>query len=363
MSRFDRTAEFTDQVFTRDRRTWWASMDVPGVNVCTDERLTVDTAFDRYLNWTVTKAPLYARRTTITDDGVTVTHDATDVFGHFRDDNGVMLGSSSARFTLVQNHEVRDLMVDAIGDTDHAVASIGALRFGAVTFASVDFPDMPDVNAEGQKIHPFLAVVNTHDAAGSLRVYATGIRPECLNTIDIGWLAGVRLGRLLHTTNVRDRVPALRDEIRRYLDLAPRAEETVRRLIRAKASNPLYRSAIDTLTPIPEPVVKDGKVKNAAAITRASARRDAIVDLAFNDPRVTYPGTAWGLFQAFSTYNQHERGYRRTPQSGVTERAQSTLADLFMGRQVAADTKVMGAVLTVLDVPDVKVDRGLLALV
>ena len=41
MSALDRNEEFSDPVFTRDRRSWWAGMDVPGVNVCTAERLTV----------------------------------------------------------------------------------------------------------------------------------------------------------------------------------------------------------------------------------------------------------------------------------------------------------------------------------
>ena len=58
MSVLDRRIEFSDTVFTRDRKAWWAGMDVPGVNVCTDERLNVADAFGRYLPWTVLKVEL-----------------------------------------------------------------------------------------------------------------------------------------------------------------------------------------------------------------------------------------------------------------------------------------------------------------
>lgn len=352
MSVLDRKDEFTDKVFTRDRRSWWSGMAVPGVNVCTDKRYTVKEAFDLYLPWQVRKVELI--------DPETI--NPVGIYLHKRSDTGVALGSSTERFTVVQNDAVEELLTSALWGADYAVASIGALKHGAVTFCSVDFDDMPDINVAGQKILPFLSLVNSHDGHGSLRVYGTGIRPECLNTINLGWLAGTRLGRLSHTTNVMQRVPELRDAIQTYLDLVPRAETVVARLINAKLSAADLSRAIELMTPIPDARVKDGKVKNAAAITRAEVRRDEIRALALSDDRVGYTGTAWGLFQAFSTYAQHEKGFRRTATSAVESRQGASLVEHFTGKQEATDTKLMARVLRFADVTGVAVtSAGLVA--
>jgi phage/plasmid-like protein (TIGR03299 family) len=353
MSALDRKDEFTDEVFTRDRKSWWAGMsDVPGVNVCTTERLTVKEAFDRYLPWTVRKVEL------IDPEGVT----PAGIYVHKRSDTGAVLGSSTNRFTVIQNDAAEELLTRALHGADYAVASIGALKHGAITFASVDFDEMPDINVAGQKILPFLSLVNPHDGHGSLRVYGTGIRPECMNTINLGWLAGTRLGRLSHTTNVMARVPELELAIQTYLDLVPRAETVVGRLINARLAPADLSRAIELMTPIPEARMKDGKVKNAAAITRAEARRDEIRSLVLSDDRVGYTGTAWGLFQAFSTYDQHEKGFRRTATSGVESRQGATLVEHFTGKQEANDSSLMARVLRFADVTGVKVTpAGLVA--
>ena len=352
MSELDRKIEFSDDVFTRDRKAWWAGMDVPGVNVCTNERLTVREAFQRFLPWTVRKVEL------IDPEGI----EPVGIYVHKRSDTGAILGSSTDRFTVIQNSDAEELLERSLYGSDYSVASIGALKHGGITFCSVDFDDMPDINVAGQKILPFLSLVNAHDGRGSLRVYGTGIRPECMNTINLGWLAGVRLGRLSHTTNVMSRVPELERAIQTYLDLVPKAETVVGRLIAAKLGAADLSKAIEMMTPIPDARMKDGKVKNAAAITRAEARRDEIRSLALTDDRVGYTGTAWGLFQAFSTYEQQEKGFRRTATSGVTSRQGATLVEHFTGKQEATDSSLMARVLRFADVTGVQVTKaGLVA--
>jgi len=353
MSRIDRTEEFTEPVFTRSRRTWWANMagNVPGVNVCTEERLTVTEATRRFLDWDVNKVNLYDPET----------FEATEMWAHKRSDTNKILGFSTDRFVVVQNSAVDELFTEALTGINYAVASAGALKHGAVTFLSVDFDDTPSISAGGQTIEPYLSVVNAHDGHGSLKVYASGIRPECLNTIDIGWLAGVKLGRLAHTTNVMKKVPALRDEIAKYVEILPRAEQNVRRMIDTRLDRVQVRSSIEAATPIPDPVFKDGKVKNAAAITRAEARRETMMGL-LTDDRVGFEGTAWGVFQALSTYAQQEKGFRRMPKSGVDSRGASTLVKHFTGEQAVDDSKLAGFALAFADRPLVRVDRaGLVA--
>lgn len=346
MSRLDRTEEFTDRVFTRDRRAWWSGMDVPGVNITSDERLTVTAAFREYLPWEVRKVDLIDPET----------FDTTGVYGLKRSDTGRILGSVSDRFTVVQNHEVEALLRDAVDGIDYAVASIGALQYGATAFVSIDFDDAPTVNVAGQEVFPYLAVVNGHDGTGALRVYATGIRPECYNTIDFGWLSGHRFGSLRHTTNIRSRIPEVKADIRQYLDLPAKAERVVRRLIDTRLDPQAYRRALEAATPIPEPKVKDGRTLNAKSITMAERRRGEILDLAYNDERVGYEGTLWGAFQTLSTYEQHLGKFRRV--GGVSDRRQVTLGRLFSGQQASRDAEKIRLLTTVGGFTGVGVSKG-----
>jgi hypothetical protein len=366
--------EFTDTVFTRDRAAWWSALAVPGVNVCTDRRMTVEEAFDEYLPWEVRKVQLadieFAEPRELVDPHgvVPVTArpaaDIVDVplYLHKRSDDNAVIGNSTSRCVIFQNHEARDMLAAALDGTDYAVASIGALKRGALTFVSVDFTDLPDINIAGQTILPYLCLVNAMDGRGALRGYASGVRPECLNTISLGWLAGTQLGRIVHSTNMASKVPELQAEIRRYLDLVPQAERMVGRLINARLAPADLSRAIDAMTPVPDEKVKDGKVANRATITRATERRDAIRELALSDDRVGFVGTAWGLFQAFSTYQQWEKGFRRTATSGVSSRQGATLVEHFTGKQELNDSKLMRMVLRYADVTGVKVTTsGLVA--
>ncbi|MFZ4431607.1 MAG: DUF932 domain-containing protein [Microthrixaceae bacterium] len=352
MSRLDRSDEFSDTVFTRDRRAWWAGMDVPGVNVTTAERLTVRQAFDQYLPWEIRKVNLYDPET----------FEATGIYGLKRSDTGKILGTGKEGYTVVQNAEMRDLLEEALDGAGYAVASIGALVHGAVTFISVDFDDVPSVNAAGQEIHPFYSMVNGNNGAASLLNYASGIRPECMNTIDLGWLTGIQFARLRHTASITERLKAVQQDVRAYFGLPEKAERVVRRLIDTRVDPMAYRRAVELATPIPEPKVKDGKVTNQRAVTIGETNREKMLDLAFNDDRVGYNGTVWGLMQTFSTFDQWESRFRRTPSSGATTPQHRTLEKLFAGEQATQDANRLALILRATGVDGVDLQKGRLVL-
>lgn len=363
MSELQSQEEFTDTVFTRDRRAWWANFDVPGVNVTTAERLTVPDAYRQYLPWEITKVGLGYQ--TVTDvGGFTVEQfNETPFKGLQRDDTGQVLGVVTDAYTIVSNAEQAEILGGAVDGVKHAVASVGALAGGRTTFVSVDFDDVPSVNTAGQTIHPYLALVNNNDGGGSLKVYATGIRPECYNTIDLGWFTGTSFAALRHTASISDRIRQVQADLRVYLDLPAKAERVIEALTRQVHSATAYRAALELLTPVPDPVLKDGKVKNQRAVTIAENRRETILDLAFTDDRVGFQGTAWGAYQAFSTYDQWERRFRRTAATGVTVRQQVTLDKTFSGDLAKADGGRLATILNAFDVRDVKVGRKGLVLV
>jgi hypothetical protein len=76
----------------------------------------------------------------------------------------------------------------------------------------------------------------------------------------------------------------------------------------------------------------------------ATNKRDRLTSLWTRDPRVApWSGTAYGVLQAFNTYDHHFSSVR----SGV-HRAQRNMSDVLTGKQEDRDGLVMTALATVL---------------
>lgn len=330
MSEYLRTDEFSEPVLT-NTAAWWAKMDVPGMNVVRDDVCDIVPAFDEFLPWTVRKVNLYDPET----------FEPSDVFVNKRSDTGKVLSPGlSDIYTNIQPHDVRDLMAAGLADVDYCVSSLGGLLHGRVMFASVQVGDLiGEINVEGQKLQPYLAVVNTYDGSSALKVVNTVIRPECLNTIDAGFRSGQGIGQLRHTTNVMDRVDDLKNAIRSYLSVMDDFQREVARMIQTDVSARQAEAVFDAFAPIPEPKVKNGVVSNKAAITRAENYRQALDETYTFDNRVGFVGTEWGLFQTITTIGQNETTLRKTA-GGPATVDERKMVKLFTGKTGTEDAAI-----------------------
>lgn len=329
------------------RRSQWARLTTPGV-VAPDETLTVGDAMARYLPWDVRTVEL------VDPEGP----ERAAVFVHKRSDTGARLGTpTTERFQGVTNAVAAEVFTAALEGHRYHVAAVGALAGGGITFVAVDLLDVPDIHAAGQALHPFLVFVNPHNGRGSIRCHGTAIRPESSTLLNLGWLTGATLPKLSHTSNVLGRLDVFAAGPADTHGIVRDADRMVTRLVSKRLSPKILRRAIDELTPIPapEPVGRFSAVKNAAAITRAEKRRSDIRLMCVADDRVGFSGTAWGLFQAVSTWDQHERMFRRMPATPDATRRSATLDEHFTGRQDRQNSETMRRVLTAAGVLDVQV--------
>lgn len=332
MSNRDLQDEFSEPVLT-NTPAWWATFDVPGVNVVRDDVCSIVDAFDEFLPWEVRKVRLYDNEA----------FEPTDIYALKRTDNGrILSGGVTESYGIVNNSDVRDLMDAALRDTPYCVTSVGGLLGGSMTFASVRLDEVGgEINIHGQTLHPLLAVVNGFDGSSSLKVVNTVIRPECLNTIDAAFSQGAKVGNYLrHTRNVMDRVPDLQDAIRTFVTVMDDFQREVAAMIEAEVTIEQAEQVIRKASPIPAPKWKDGVVSNKAAITRAEDLREAYMTLYSEDDRVApWNGTKWGLFQTFSTYAQNEKGIRVSA-TGSKSKGERKLVKLFDGGIAAQDRQV-----------------------
>ena len=88
------------------------------------------------------------------------------------------LGTASNDFTVVQNHELAELL-DPLSK-EWPVETAGALREGAITFMTLDVGKFA---VAGDECAQYLLVSNGFDGTRSLEVRQTGIRVVCANTL------------------------------------------------------------------------------------------------------------------------------------------------------------------------------------
>lgn len=330
MSR-DMQAEFTDTVYTHGFDAWWAAYDVPGVNVRGVDQLAVGDAVRRYLPWEPVKLPTWV----LPDVGEPV---ATGGYAIVRDDTHAILSNGrSERYMLFPNADLADLLGDATQNLPHTTKSVGSIYGGRKVFASIALDDVPEVTVDGQTVYPYLAVVNTHDGTGALSCYATGIVPQCSNTINLGIMSGATMGQVIHTTNMAAQVDRIHANVASYYGIVSSFEAEMAALLDMECGTGRCSVVLDRLYPIPD---DDGTTGTRQIITRRENTRDAVHATLHSD-KVHAPDTGWGMWMALNTVDQWQRGFRRGQASTLAER---NLGQAFGGNRVARDHQFLSTI-------------------
>lgn len=324
-------AEFTDTVMTNGFASWWSAYAVPGINVVLDERITASEAVRRFLPWEPMVLPTYF----ISPSGKQT---ETGTFAIVRSDNHAVLSPSrSAQYTPFENAKLSELLERGTAGIPHTARSCGALFGGGRVFVSIEIDDLPEVDANGQKLYPYLAIVNGHDGSSGLRAYATTIIPQCSNTIDAGMMTGQSFGSIRHTESIHDRASDLVKAIGSYYGVIGDFADRVSRLIDTTFTNDQFEKLVSTLYPIPDPVRIGDEIANISAITRASNNQEALWR-EWLGSRVAFPGTAWGAWMAVNTFDHWCRQVRLR---GSSSRAETNMLRLYNGKQALRDTKTL----------------------
>lgn len=226
-----------------------------------------------------------------------------------RNDNGLHLGSVSNQFSLVTHAEMGEVL-EALIDSDSALKfeTAGSVRDGRQVWA-LAFLDEPELIAgDDSPTYPFLAVLNSHDGTGAMKVVNTSVRVVCWNTYNAASLEGDRTGRqytFRHVGKVSERIDeakqaikGLRDEQRRWAEMANRLASF--RVDAAAVANFVYLT-------IPEPPADNTseRVKNNIERDRDTLR--ALINGNQND---AHRGTVLGLVDAGIEYLDHGRRFR-----------------------------------------------------
>ena len=225
-----------------------------------------------------------------------------------RNDTGLHLGTVSKQFSLVTHAEMGEVM-EALIDSDAALKfeTAGSVREGRQVWA-LAYLDEPELIAgDNSETYPFLAILNSHDGTGAMKVVNTSVRVVCWNTYNAASLEGERTGRqytFRHVGKVSERIDDAKEAIKGLRAESRRWAEMANRL----ASFRVDQNAVDNFVflTIPEPPadVTSPRVKNNIESDRSTLRQ--IIAGQQND---AHRGTVLGLVDAGVEYLDHGRRY------------------------------------------------------
>ena len=145
------------------------------------------------LDWNVEQREMFL------SDGTKV----PDAYANVRDKDNRVLGIVGNRYSIVQNKEAFSFTDSLIGEGCQ-YETAGSLKDGKQIWLLAHLPEA--IQIAGDDVMPYLCFTNTHDGTGSVKVFATGIRVVCNNTLNQALNSAKRTWSVRHTGSIETKL-------------------------------------------------------------------------------------------------------------------------------------------------------------
>lgn len=284
----------------------------------------------RLFSWKATETPIFIK----TENGT---------FREVEDRKAVMHSETKKVFGVFSNryniHQYDDTLLRAveqiIDSSDLGVDSAGLLREGGKAWVQISVPENL-TSKDGFAFRPTLLASTAHDGSLATTYRRVMQAVVCDNTLEmalnesIGSMVKFRHkgqvkmeGNLAQVRNALDIIYASGNEFMAELDA----------LMAWSVSDQTFTKLVEQMTPIT--LTTDGTTQVKKSVTVQNKKREGLQSLWRFDERVApWRGTALGVVQAFTTYDQHISG-------NDDKRAQRNYNRLINGQQSTADALVI----------------------
>ena len=255
-----------------------------------------------------------------------------------REDTGACLGIMGSSYTPVQNDSLIYLF-DALRENVE-IDNILTIRNGKKIFVSARC-DIEGEVTSGDKIRRYLHAFNSFDGSSSFGVFFSDIRLQCANQINYLCNKGASRAKAEGAGMVM-----------RHTASVTRFAEALPHLINVEQQK--FETDLDALRPLASLKLNQELAKRILEATYADDLSDPIKDKETGEKRPRQlddlscidvirshysgdtgfgveTGTAWGLFQAITQYETHDRGRNRGMSRSDTEKARIRLESLYGG--------------------------------
>lgn len=218
-----------------------------------------------------------------------------------RNDTRKTLGVFKKSYHPSQPPQLVDLAMDLLSN-DVGFTSAGVLRDGAVLWLEASVNHEFHNEKAGFGFVPNLLISTSFNGTLQNEAVRTARWSVCDNTFEIARKAAEAVVRSKHTKNGMPRLKAQGNILGIIEQDAADLDAEITRMVETEFTVKQFAKWLDLWVPIPE--WKEGDPTNK--LTIATKKRDAIIDMYNDDPRVSpWKGTVLGAHQLVSTYNQH----------------------------------------------------------
>lgn len=244
-------------------------------------------------------------------------------------------------------HQYREWLIGSVsnllGDS-LVITSAGLLRSGGQAWVEVSIPETLHDDRTGFDYRPNLLAATSLDGTMSTTYGRTITATVCDNTMSaaLGEM-GAQKVKIRHSKYSGLRIGEAREAMSLVHETADQFEESLRELSSTTVTDAQFFRFLDEWAPR---VDKKGDALEGAALTKATTKRDELVDMYRHDMRCApWAGTKFGVVQSVNTWTQHKglvRGASRTERN--QEAAVKGEFDKIDGATLATIEKVLASV-------------------
>ena len=224
-----------------------------------------------------------------------------------RSDDDTVMGIFGPGYT---RHQYRQWLLSTVADLlddDLVISSAGLLRGGAIAWVEVSMPETI-TTPEGVAFRPNLLATTSFDGSIATTYKRTVTDTVCDNTRELALSERGQEVKVKHSRNSHAQLGPARQALALVHNLADDFAAEVARLCATTVTAGQWQRFLDVQVPQVDAM---GQPLAGRALTLAGTRRDTLAALYRNDPRVApWSGTAHGVLQAVSTYDQHQATVR-----------------------------------------------------
>lgn len=282
-----------------------------------------DDVLRRLFNFRVVESPMFVR---------TETGEYAEIPGRkamMRSDNGIVLGVFKSGY---QGHQYDEWLLENVAnilDDQLGIGSAGLLRQGGQAWVSVEMPENIQT-PEGVEFRPNLLATTSFD--GTLATTYKNVRTDvvCDNTREQALGEDGNQFKVKHTKYSGLKIRDAREALQIVHTMADDFAAEIAKLCATKVSDDDFLRHMQIMIPINDETSKIG-------MTNAEKKRAEIVQLYNFDNRVApWKGTAYGVSQAYNTWNQHFK----TVKKGVPRQVRN-MENLVNGLTAKDDANVL----------------------
>lgn len=226
-------------------------------------------------------------------------------------DGGIdVLGTVGGRYTIVQNERAFDFLASLADGARWETA--GALDGGRTVFGSIalDREIVLDPSGVADVVKVYLLVTTRHDGSGSVEIRRTPVRVVCANTLGVATSGNPAEVKVRHSAKAEEKMLIAAETWRDANTYFDEFETEARALYETPATDAQFVEVVRSLYPAP---TADA---SKSAVTRDEKRMETLSQAWKMDANAGIRGTAWGVFNAITEYNQWARQIQKNTESG-----------------------------------------------